>query len=352
MIQSTVSIRQRASASRNKSVPHQGYSLRQICLKGTRRNYRVFRQLLVGSSAGAVCIACSDVRPVAPVQAPPMAKFVTAQVLEQISATGEVQLPGPIPYPYPQINEEVARVLADGYRKVFLPQISSVVEKDRGARINLVRLHVCKRTFYVEPSVEALPPVEHPGARRAFGPYWTVPFCGGTGVPQVSIAVSALATDLKFDGKKFVYPSEGGMFFFSVGIPIKYNEGLPGSPENAIRAVGEETGARISAVPRLVGIPLVAPQLAMWYLALDHPVEVRSTATGKIRVVSAVFYKGNNEIGRAGMWVPKEGARPTREYPSVIAPATPKSPPVATRKVVPFRPGLAGELEPVEAVKQ
>jgi hypothetical protein len=85
----------------------------------------------------------------------------------------------------------------------------------------------------------------------------------------------------------------GGQNFVVTGIPLQFADGLPLSPEMAVKAVFELTAVRIREVPRFYnqfdgGRPYVAP-CASWRLHMERSVLVSGVESGTSRPVDELF---------------------------------------------------------------
>jgi len=312
-------------------------------------SHRTMRKILLCSGLVVVGSSCDDaaevVRPTPPTS---VAAFVTAEAAANLDTDGRVILPGPLTQPYPQITESQARGFADAYRRIHLPHVIGVIERDRGGGIDVGKLRSCGRAYHVEPAIEPLPPNVLPAARRAYGPRWLITFCGSAGTPQVSVAVSAYATDLALENGRLIYPVEGGEFFFVAGIPIGQADGLPGQPESAIAWFAARTGIRISRVPHLVMLPRTWPQLAYWKLELERPAMLRSLRAGKTRSVSTVYFIDDSRWGHRGIWIADESAPLSHRFKSPMPVTRYGERPTSLTGEVRVRAGFALKLEPVE----
>jgi hypothetical protein len=125
-------------------------------------------------------------------------------------------------------------------------------------------------------------------ARKAYGSWYLVTLCGAGGVAQVSLAVSALNTDIGIENGRIVFPRIHGNEFHWA--PIAPDVGAaPLSPESAARAAFELSGRPVTAVPTLTVPPRpFAPQLAMWRIELDAPVDL-TVAEGQ-HVATQILY--------------------------------------------------------------
>jgi hypothetical protein len=306
-------------------------------------------QLTLATSS---CDAPQELLPKKPVS---IAPFVTGDAASSLTLQGGIGLPGPLALPYPQISEEQAVELADTFRKVHLPGILPAIEKERRAGIDPSQLHSCGRTFYAEPSVEPLPATVTPAIRRAYGPWWLVTLCGKAGSPEVSIAVSAFATDLSIRNGLLVYPPDGGEFFHPLGIPIDRSDGIPGPPEDAIAQLADRTGLRINQLPHLVFLPRTLPQRGYWRLMLEAPGEFNTTDR-VTRQSEIVYYSTDAEgphRGHRGSWLETQGDPREYEYTWIGSQAQAfRQRPTFVKSRVAARADMALKLDPVAENKQ
>lgn len=131
-----------------------------------------------------------------------------------------------------QISVGHALALATAWSRQFGPLGRSWFEKDRGGSIRFDKLTPCGRPLFAvsgfyEPALDVLPSV-----RRAVGPWWLVTLCDG-GTPNLSVSVSAWATELRLEGGKIAFPPNSGAEFSAIGIPIGHVGEYPSSPERA-----------------------------------------------------------------------------------------------------------------------
>lgn len=116
--------------------------------------------------------------------------------------------------------------------------------------------------------------------RRPYGSWWLVTFCDPALTPTVSVAVSALATDLSITDGKLTFPRISGNEFFGIGIPAGHQGEFPSSPESAVQATAQQTRALVESPPELV-MPLKTdgpPQAARWHMSLKTQVVFRAAS--------------------------------------------------------------------------
>jgi len=186
---------------------------------------------------------------------------------------------------------------ANAYAKQFVPLRYTYLEKTRGGSIDLKRLTACGRPLYAAAAFEPLPSDIDVAFRRPFGAWWMVTLCAGS-EPQVSVAISALATDMKIETGAIRFPAFHGNEFVAVGIPVGHSGEFPLSPEVAVVRAAKLTGLRVKSVPELI-MPAItegAPQEAKWQMVLEAPAQLRTSKRGNVetdRVFSAVVVQRN-----------------------------------------------------------
>lgn len=98
---------------------------------------------------------------------------------------------------------------------------------------------------------------------------WIVTFCAGD-VPQLSVSVSTLATDISREGNKVRFPISAGGEFWIRGIPPEWEGGIPVSAATAATLASEATGRTVVGVPELLAPPFgIVPQAAQWRVRLE-----------------------------------------------------------------------------------
>jgi hypothetical protein len=166
--------------------------------------------------------------------------------------------------------------LANAYAKQFLPLEHTYLEKQRGgAKIDLKSISACGRALYAASAFERLPEIVPAPNRRPYGSYWLVTLCA-KGSPQVSLAVSAQATDLTIVNGRIQFPFYYGGEFFSQGIPVGHQGEFPSTPEQAAVRASRLSRRHVTNVPDLI-MPAMGqgvPQEARWHVDLDSSTDV------------------------------------------------------------------------------
>jgi hypothetical protein len=243
------------------------------------------------TGAVLVAVACDNqVQSTGPRLTGPDLAMLTGEAARQIEEYGQFHLAGP---GTGELSEGQAVVLARAYVRSAGPWIGHTWEEDRGAPIDLDKLTACPRPYYTASPFEVASGA-HASLRQAVGPYWLVSMCEPGGPPALSIAVSALATELSVSDGHVIGP--GGGQFTSAGIPARLS-GVPIAPEEAVRIAAEGTGRRVAHIPELVLAPSpYPPQLAKWRIHLEGPVKVRGAQTGATQNTSELY------VGFAETW--------------------------------------------------
>jgi hypothetical protein len=260
---------------------------------------------------------------------------VTGAAAAQVGPDGLFQLTAPTSRSgQPEITEARARELARAFIRTFAEQLSPTMQSDHGGPIDMASLVPCGRVYYAESAFEPLP-LEVPRMyHRVYGSWWLVTFCGPGNVRQVSLAVSALATDLgiRADGLLAYPPESGGAFVHPLGIPRReFHRALPVEPERAVELVARLTGRRVAEPPRLITPgPHYYPQTARWRLALD--------ARARVPVATGAGGQAIREVAEAYNGVTLFAVPPTT---AVAAPAQPEAVEFSWRP--PFRPGMTDQ---------
>lgn len=268
-----------------------------------------FKTMLVSSVLVTGVQGCAD-RPAANVVAPqPDARRVVASLTGEIAvaldASGKFRLPKPPRQgPYDEIPEEQAVAMARAWARQYGGHHATFLQEMHGAPIDFQRISPCGRTLYARSSFQPPRPEIPAPSRRAFGPWWLVTMCSAAGTPQVSLAVSAWATDTRVENGKVVFPFHHGGEFFPLGIPIGHTGEYPTSPEMAATSIAEEMGRRIAAVPELVAPSPDngPPQGARWILRLDRSGTVATAKSGSIQTERLFF--GREDLRDRGGAVP------------------------------------------------
>jgi len=175
----------------------------------------------------------------------------------------------------------------------------SMLEQDRGGPMSAGPFQPCARQVYVT-SAFGLPPSTLPAfVRRAWSNAWSVTLCGADGTAQVAIGVADDSTTLRVvNGALVVESTDDISQFIPAGIPARYPQGLPVSPELAVQTLVLASGRRVAELPiaynqlddNFMGS---MPFCASWRVTLDQPVAAQGLTTGA-RYQSAEYYVRNS----------------------------------------------------------
>ena len=224
---------------------------------------------------GSVLAACTDgtpaaVRAVQPSSAA-LRAVVTGPAAAAVAVDGRFQLAA-APQSQGEISSTTANEIASAWLRSHASMIRDFIEKTHGGSVNFSKLSPCGRTLYAQSPFQPLPSDVPAPYRRPFGSWWLVTYCDDGQRPTVSVAVSALATELRIANGKLTFPSVSGNEIFALGIPSGHQGEYPISPEAAVQIAADQTGVRVAKVPELV-IPLTSdgpPQTARWRIALER----------------------------------------------------------------------------------
>jgi hypothetical protein len=209
--------------------------------------------------------------------------FVSGDAAANLSSTGQFVLRESPPG---ELTEAQAKALAAAYTRGVAPWLGAAWEHDRHGSIDFDKLTVCPRAYYAS-SVFDLSKGGSKTLRERLGGQWIVTMCARGGAPMLSIAISALATDLHVINGQLVGP--GGGQFKAIGIPASLSS-VPITPESAVKIAAQAAGVSVTRVPELVLPPSsYVPQLAKWRITLESPVSVRGIETGHARATSEVY---------------------------------------------------------------
>jgi hypothetical protein len=240
-----------------------------------------------------------------PSDPPPVAKYLTAELAEQMSG-GHLQLAAPrAPDDIPIISPDRARDLARAFLHSWGRETVSRWAWERGTPIDQGSITPGDRVYFARTPHGRLPDdLYHPAIRRIYGPMYLVPMVAG-GETVALLAVSAYSTDLEIDAKGLIRsPFFGGSYFFSTAVAPnprdKRFQFTPVTPEEAVAYAGRLTGAHVSALPELVLMPPFHPTSAQWRLTMDRPVQVRR------RSVPGLTRRGEEVSGSEPAFATKE----------------------------------------------
>ena len=233
--------------------------------------------------------SCSDQPVVAPVSGE-TAKWLTGDAARSLDPNGHFILSGP---PIEELGDLQARSLAAAYLRVGARWLANTWQQDRGGEIDFDHLRLCPRGYYARSAFN-IGSTGSRSAREFIGPKWLFSACTPGGVQVVSIAVSALATELSATKDRIDGP--GGGQFTSAGIPTSLSA-APISPEEAARIAAVGTGKLVTQVPELIlPPPPYPPQLAKWRIRLNGPVTLVGRVTGSRLSTTDVY------VGFANTW--------------------------------------------------
>lgn len=155
--------------------------------------------------------------------------------------------------------------------------LRSNTESERGAPIDWQSVQPCERFTYSISPVGDIPPNVPGWLRRALSSHWAVPLCGSDRRVQVSIGVPDAVRDARIvNGALVLRQFGGGEEFDLTGVPSHFSNGLPLSPEAAVKALALAANVRTREVPVAINQhdSVGAGQLplcASWRLRVERP---------------------------------------------------------------------------------
>lgn len=217
--------------------------------------------------------------------------FVTEALASLLDSAGHFAVLSPVGVlPYPAIDPDQARALAVGFVNTFgeTSAFRAEVSERRGGPIRPGHLKPLARVEFASTPFGSLDGLET-WVRKTLGPVFYVRFTDN-GEPMLTVAVSAYAIDVGIADGRLVFPASYGGEFSTFGIPPQESYQFPLSPEQAVKMVAEETGARVDSVPALIrgGHP-TSRGSARWRIHLDRDVSVRMRTSGEVRVARVLF---------------------------------------------------------------
>jgi hypothetical protein len=201
-----------------------------------------------------------------------------------------------------QIGYERAISQATAWLTNFGPLRADGLSEDRGEPIVVGELSLCDRTYYASRTYLELSDTNPRFARRPFGPYWMVSFCGRDGRSAIILAVSAYNDDVSItDGAIHFGTGITGGEFSSYAVPHRFDRFVI-SPETAVRLAFEATGRRVVSVPTLHMPPRPIQQIfAKWRVELESPVTVKLT-DGREMTTPEIWIGSGNGPAEADMF--------------------------------------------------
>lgn len=215
---------------------------------------------------------------------PDVKPYVTEQVAKQLTPEGRFQLAlARAPDDIPIITAERARELARGYLRSWGPASVPRWAWERGGSLDPGAITPASRIYFAQTPLGRIPDdLYHPAIRRIYGPMYIVPLESGGEVVTL-LCISAYSTDVEINSRGLIEtPRLGGSFFFSKAVAPNPRDPrfhfVAVSPEEAVKHVAEQTGARVTEVPELVLLAGYHPASAAWRIKLDRPARVRRIA--------------------------------------------------------------------------
>lgn len=218
-------------------------------------------------------------------------------------------------------------------------------EELRGGAIEWSSLSTCLSERYVSSPFAAPSSSVPPFVRRAVGPWWVVTFCASA--PQMTVAVSAWANDIRGSGNNLEFPRVAGNYFRPRSVPLspEANRLFMIPMDFAILEIGRRLGARIASA-ELVAAADVFPQYARWRVVLDHAVSVRRPDDSIAQTNVLYFGYDPDQDGASAIMIAAKEQRPPpiHYYQAQNHLGSPRASTVGRR----LRPAYAAQVERVQ----
>lgn len=194
---------------------------------------------------------------------PSLAVGATGGIVPIQTYTGEVLL-----------TEAEARDLARAWVETFKVVAHESLQKEHGRPIEWSATALCPVAYLTSPYYTEVAPEVDAVTRRSLGPYWLVGICHTDGTPAVSIAVSALATDVRIENGKLRFPQYAGGEFYAMGVPAGWAGPVAVSPAQAVTMASGKFQAQVAQSIELVASHphFGPPQAATWKVVLDRDI--------------------------------------------------------------------------------
>lgn len=171
------------------------------------------------------------------------------------------------------------RRLAAAYVRTFLHaevepgSLLEHLQEESGRTISFFDLRIGQRWYLALSAYDSRPDLP-PELRNVTGPYFIGTLHDPT-TPVIGLGVAANATEMGIENGDLVYPRYAGAEFSVMGLPLEYAQTTPPPPEEAVVLVGQVTGAKTIAVPKLYAPTRpFRPHHARWRLVLDRAITV------------------------------------------------------------------------------
>jgi hypothetical protein len=210
----------------------------------------------------------------------------------------------PLPAPYPVLSQAEAESVLREYMRVLAPSLAGLLSEQRGAAVNVPALTPCGAAVYAESALDPVPDSVVFATRVFLGPFWMQSFCLRD-TAAVLAGVGAYATPLAGARLDTLGSSEASALVSAAiqieGLPVTVR--APMRAEEAAARVAGTTGARVTAVPRLVlPRPPLAQTQALWVVETDSAVPLRGEMSKLSRTRSTWLYGRYGRASRVTVW--------------------------------------------------
>lgn len=215
--------------------------------------------------------------------------------------------------------------------------IARTLQEDRGGLpVHFESLVPCQTPLYAHSIYQDPSSLPDRLTRLRQSAHWIITFCAN-GAPELSIAVSTMATDLQRNGNTIAFPKRAGGEFYIKGIPPDWEGGIPVLAPSAIVRAARATGRQVTGVPELFApASHLIPQAAQWRVRLAPSKLLDSADTSEEEVFAGLRLDG----------VPATGSNTVQVQRPITHGST-------SETVLRFRPGFSWTMsttfEPVTA---
>jgi hypothetical protein len=174
-----------------------------------------------------------------------------------------------------------------------------MIEAQRGESINWEELSPSTTSWFAEAYLSDLPDSLPNSLRNFWGSNYVIPL-NADGQQVAALSIAAHAVDLREQDGRVNVPTDGGNEFRVQGVPFELIEGLPVTPEYAVKFVATSFGTRVAAVPWLAKADVRwVPLAARWCVTLERPVAAMRRSDGSAIEVLEVYVGHYPALGEA-----------------------------------------------------
>lgn len=243
---------------------------------------RVQRRVLPIAIALLGASGCANDAVVAP-GASALSEFVVGPAAAALRADGTFERVDPSEFGgLPIISKSQAAILARAYVGQY-GWLEATWSQIHGAPVVAKSLAPCGSVQFVSSPYEPITVAVSQTTRKLYGPRLWVTMCSPTSVPQLLVAVSALATDVQLSSNGGLIAAPDHQVTF-VATPLPAGWTVPLSAEEAAIATARISGRRVASVPIARAVEGVeGAVVAAWSSLSEKEVQVMSAVGGATR---------------------------------------------------------------------